>query len=84
VLFELGIALAKQKPVAILKAEGTGPVFDVDNLLRVYSYSPNLWSSTLPEDIEHLARHIQGAWDSRDDPGYMTILTTGQAVGARG
>jgi hypothetical protein len=31
VLFELGIRIAKDLPVALIKAEGTGPIFDVDN-----------------------------------------------------
>jgi hypothetical protein len=35
VLCELGIRLAKDKPVVIIKSKDTGPVFDVDNLMRV-------------------------------------------------
>jgi len=35
VLFELGIRIAKDLPVALIKAEGTGPIFDVDNMMRV-------------------------------------------------
>jgi hypothetical protein len=36
VLFELGLRMAEDKPVALIKAIGTGKVFDVDNMLRVY------------------------------------------------
>src|SRR6266542_6379714 len=32
VLFELGIRIAKDLPVALIKSEGTGPIFDVDNM----------------------------------------------------
>ncbi len=78
VLFELGIRLAGEKPVALMKAEGTGPIFDVDNLMRVYEYNPNLWPSTVTTDIDKLAEHIKAAWERRSDPGYMKILTTGQ------
>jgi len=42
VLFELGLRMAADKPVAIIRAKGTGPIFDVDNMLRVYDYDPNL------------------------------------------
>jgi hypothetical protein len=41
VLFELGIRIAKELPVALIKAEGTGPIFDVDNMMRVSPYSQN-------------------------------------------
>jgi hypothetical protein len=33
-LFELGIRMAIQKPVQIIKAKGTGPLFDVDNMYK--------------------------------------------------
>src|SRR5450759_2211376 len=41
VLFELGLRMAVEKPVALVKAAGTGKVFDVDNMLRVFEYQPN-------------------------------------------
>lgn len=34
VMFELGLRMAQDKPVVLLKASGTGPLFDVDNMLR--------------------------------------------------
>lgn len=76
VLFELGIRLAKELPVALIKAEGTGPVFDVDNMMRVAPYSPHLWSTTLKVDVPRLRDHIKAAWDNRTTGrSYMKILT---------
>jgi hypothetical protein len=46
VMFELGVRMAEDKPVVLIKAHGTGPLFDVDNMLRVFAYSPNLWQTT--------------------------------------
>lgn len=39
VFFELGVRLAKELPVALIKTKDTGPTFDVDNLLRVEPYN---------------------------------------------
>ncbi len=76
VLFELGIRIAKELPVALVKAEGTGRIFDVDNLMRVLSYSPNLWPTTVAADTPRLTEHIKSAWDNRTTAkGYMQILT---------
>lgn len=75
VLFELGLRMAEDKPVALIKAEGTGRVFDVDNMLRVFEYRPHLWRSTIDVDLPNLAKHISGAWENRDkNPSYMKIL----------
>ena len=76
VLFELGIRIAKKLPVALIKAEATRPIFDVDNLMRVALYSPNLWATTLEKDVPRLRDHIKAAWDNRTTvKGYMEILT---------
>ena len=76
VLFELGIRIAKDLPVALIKAEGTGPIFDVDNMMRVLPYNSNLWPTTLDKDVPRLTDHIKGAWDNRStDRTYMQILT---------
>lgn len=76
VLFELGIRLAKELPVAIIKAEGTGPIFDVDNMMRVLPYSPNLWATTVTSDVVRIKDHIKAAWDnSTTTKNYMQILT---------
>jgi hypothetical protein len=75
VLFELGVRMAENKPVVLIKAEGTAPLFDVDNMLRVFTYSPNLWQTTIDKDLPTLREFIQGAWENRDsDKTYMKIL----------
>jgi hypothetical protein len=75
VLFELGMRMHANKPVALIRAKGTGPIFDVDNLLRVQEYSPNLWPSTVKRDVEALTAHIKGAWDNRETTQtFMQIL----------
>jgi nucleoside 2-deoxyribosyltransferase len=74
VLFELGVRMAINKPIALIKARNTGPIFDVDNM-RFVEYDPRLWPSTVKEDLPKLMEHIQGTWKSRDSsPSYMTIL----------
>lgn len=78
VLFELGIRLAKVKPVVLIKSKDTGPIFDVDNLMRVYTYDQNLWCSTVGGDVKSLTERIKGTWESIETAAsYMQILTTG-------
>ena len=70
--------MAHDKPIALIRASGTGRIFDVDNLLRVFDYSPNLWKSTLERDIPALTAHIKAAWDGRQSENtYMKILRKG-------
>jgi hypothetical protein len=83
VLFELGVRMAIDKPVALVKASGTGRVFDVDNMLRVLEYSSNLWQSTLDKDLPELTQHIKSAWADREsDQTYMKILRRGPKLTA--
>lgn len=80
VLFELGVRIAEDKPVVLVKASGTGRIFDVDNMMRVYEYSANLWQSTVEKDLAEITEHIKGAWDKRGgDQSYMKILRRGSA-----
>jgi nucleoside 2-deoxyribosyltransferase len=72
VLFELGLRIAEEKPVAIIRAKGTPPIFDVDNMLRVYEYDPNLWASTVSVDRPKLTEHIKGTWTARESK--MTFI----------
>jgi hypothetical protein len=72
VLFELGLRIAEERPVAIIRAKGTPPIFDVDNMLRVYEYDPNLWASTVVQDRPKLTEHIKGTWSSRESK--MTFI----------
>jgi hypothetical protein len=75
VLFELGVRMAHDKPIALIRAEGTAAIFDVDNMLRVLDYNPNLWKSTLEIDLPRLTAHITAVWESRDSTNtYMKIL----------
>lgn len=75
VLFELGIRMAEDKPVVLVKASDTGRIFDIDNMLRVYEYSPNLWRSTIESDAPKIAEHVKAAWEGRDtSQTYMRLL----------
>lgn len=75
VLFELGLRIAEKRPIVLVKAIGTNPIFDVDQLLRVVSYDPSLWPSTLKDDLPKLTTFIKGAWATRDsERPYMEIL----------
>src|SRR5204862_866442 len=78
VLFELGIRLAKEKPVVLVKSIDTGAIFDVDNMMRVYAYNQNLWSTTVEADIKGLTDRTNGTWANRANAvSYMQILTAG-------
>jgi hypothetical protein len=75
VLFELGMRMHLDKPVALVRAMGTGQIFDVDNMLRVAEYNPNVWPSTVERDVPRLADHIKATWENRDsDDTFMKIL----------
>jgi hypothetical protein len=75
VLFELGMRIAEDKPVALIRAKGTPPIFDVDNMLRVYEYDPNIWPSTVQHDLPRMTEHVRAAWNDREsNQTYMKIL----------
>ncbi len=75
VLFELGVRMASELPIALVRAKGTNPIFDVDNMLRVESYNPNLWPSTVEKDIPRLQAHVEEAWVRRTEgQTYMSLL----------
>ncbi|MFS8980789.1 hypothetical protein PO002_41365 [Cupriavidus necator] len=75
VLFELGMRIAFDKPVCLIRAKGTAPIFDIDHMLRVYDYNPSMWPSTLETDIPALSNHIAETWKKRDaDRSYLKIL----------
>ena len=81
VLFELGMRMREDKPVALIKARGTGRIFDVDNMLRVVEYDPNLWGSTVLIDRPKVTEHIQATWENRDsDISYMKLLNQTPAI----
>ena len=67
VLFELGMRMHADLPVALIKSK--------DNMLRVYEYNPNLWKSTIETDVKELIDHFKAAWDNRaSEQTYMKIL----------
>jgi hypothetical protein len=81
VLFELGMRMHADLPVALVRARGTGAIFDVDNMLRVEEYDPNLWTSSVKADIPLLTEHIKGAWEMRETaPTFMKILRPAAAA----
>ncbi len=81
VLFELGIRIALDKPVLLIRAKGTLAIFDVDNMMRVCEYDPRLWKTTIVTDITTMTDHVMGAWENKEkNPSYMGILKTGQTV----
>jgi hypothetical protein len=64
VMFELGFRMAQDKPV-----------FDVDNMLRVFEYNPNLWQTTIEKDLPSFREFIKGAWENRSsDRSYVKTL----------
>jgi nucleoside 2-deoxyribosyltransferase len=75
VLFELGMRLGHDKPVALIQAEGTARVFDVDNVLRVLPYKKELWRSTLLKDLPEITAHIKATWENREvSESYYKLL----------
>lgn len=73
VLFELGLAIAFEKKVVLIRAKGTKPIFDVDNLLRVFDYDQNLWKSTIERDVPNLTDHIL-ATETNNGKSYLELL----------
>lgn len=75
VLFELGMRIAFNKPVCLIRAKGTAPIFDIDHMLRVFDYNPCLWPSTLATDVPALTEFIEETWKKKDaERSYLTIL----------
>lgn len=75
VLFELGLRMAADLPIALIKSKDTGRIFDVDNMLRVYEYDQNLWKTTVESDLPLLTAHFKAAWENRNsEQTYMKIL----------
>jgi hypothetical protein len=75
VLFELGMRMHLDKPVVLVRARGTRPIFDVDNMLRVEEYNSNVWPTTVERDVPRIRDHIAAAWDNRESAEtFMGIL----------
>lgn len=73
VLFELGLAIAFKKKVALIRSKGTAPIFDVDNSMRVFDYDSNLWKSTIERDVPNLSKHIEATLGT-DESMYLDIF----------
>jgi hypothetical protein len=75
VLFELGMRMREDKPVVLIKAKGTGKIFDIDNMLRVYEYDPCLWLSSVKLDLVNIRNHVKATWENRERSlTFMKIL----------
>ena len=75
VLFELGMRIAFNKPVCLIRAKGTAPIFDIDHMLRVFDYNPCLWPSTLATDVPALTEFIAETWKNKgSERSYLSIL----------
>ena len=82
VLFELGMRLGHDKPVALIQAEGTARVFDVDNVLRVFAYKKELWRTTIQKDLPDLIAHIKATWENRETgESYYKLLRRAKSTG---
>jgi hypothetical protein len=82
VLFELGMRIAEEKPVVLVRSKGTGRIFDVDNLLRVVEYDPNVWPTTVAKDIRSVEEHIRAGWAGREtNSTYLSILRSRAELG---
>lgn len=80
VLFELGLRMAENRPVALIRAKGTGPIFDVDNMLRVEDYDPNLWKSSLSRDLPKIRDHVRATWEARDNSASLIAILRQQTA----
>ena len=69
-----GMRIAFNKPVCLIRAKGTAAIFDIDHMLRVFDYNPNIWPSTLATDVPALTEHILATWKDKDKRSYLTIL----------
>ena len=55
-LVQLGMRMHTDKSVALVRAKGTGAIFDVDNMLRVEEYNPDLSAHREGSPKDHRAR----------------------------
>ena len=68
----------------LIKSKDAGNIFDVGNMMRVYPYDQNLWSTTVEADVKGLTERINGTWNNQAKAvNYMQILTTEPQVGTK-
>jgi len=63
-----------RKPVVLIKTTNTSQIFDIDNTIRVLSYSQNLWKSTLDKDIPSLTARIIAVAKSKEKSYFDTFV----------
>lgn len=74
VMFELGMRLAFNKPVVIIKDDKTGYSFDTSNIEHV-GYRKDLRHNTVEKFITDLARKIKATYDAPRKEGYQPFLS---------
>jgi len=74
VMFELGMRLAFNKPVVIIKDDKTGYSFDTSNIEHI-GYRKDLRHNTIEKFINELARKIKATYEAPQKEGYQPFLS---------
>ncbi|MDM1022056.1 hypothetical protein QSV37_17430 [Acinetobacter sp. VNK23] len=74
VMFELGMRLAFNKPVVIIKDDKTGYSFDTSNIQHL-GYRKDLRHNTVEKFIDDLAAKIKATYDAPNQEGYQPFLS---------
>lgn len=74
VMFELGMRLAFNKPVVIIKDDKTGYSFDTSNIQHL-GYRKDLRHNTVEKFIDDLAIKIKATYDAPNYEGYQSFLS---------
>lgn len=74
VMFELGMRLAFNKPVVIIKDDKTGYSFDTSNIEHI-GYRKDLRHNTVEKFINDLARKIKATYEAPQKDGYQPFLS---------
>lgn len=74
VMFELGMRLAFNKPVVIIKDDKTGYSFDTSNIQHL-GYRKDLRHNTVEKFIEDLANKIKATYEAPKLEGYQSFLS---------
>lgn len=74
VMFELGMRLAFNKPVVIIKDDKTGYSFDTSNIQHL-GYRKDLRHNTVEKFIDDLATKIKATYEAPTQDGYQSFLS---------
>ncbi|MFW2077483.1 hypothetical protein ACG94X_07100 [Acinetobacter sp. ULE_I010] len=74
VMFELGMRLAFNKPVVIIKDDKTGYSFDTSNIEHI-GYRKDLRHNTVEKFINDLSRKIKATYEAPKKEGYQPFLS---------